>query len=243
MALKLGKIFGMFDKIDDIVYEPVKLFCDALRQPLNQLNLSNDKKIAEHSQQLKMELEQFEIDLELERKEREMRLTMEEQKIQEEINDMICKNDIANREQMIQLEMQYRQEMSTAAVKLANVIVTMETDARGKLMSLYAEKIKEYKNLQEEHLKDVQEAYKNLRELFPNSSDDTLIMQEILTQMRTIHEDKREFEKNLINDMNKVLGIIDDSVKEVTGLAAKYFQPAQPNQKALTQNVVDAIEG
>ena len=238
----VSKIFGMFDRIDDIIYEPLKLFCDALRQPLNQLNLSNEKKIAEHSQQLKMELDQFEINLELERKEKEMRLTREERIIQEEINDMIRKNDTANREQMVKFEIQFRQEMATAAVKLANVIVTLETDARDNLILLYTKKIKEYMNLQDEHLKDVQESYKNLRELFPNSSDDTLFMQEILTQMRIINEEKREFEKNLMNDMNNVLKIIDDSIKEVTGLATKYFQPAQQNQKALTQNIVDLIE-
>lgn len=238
----VSKIFGMFDRIDDIIYEPLKLFCDALRQPLNQLNLSNEKKIAEHSQQLKMELDQFEINLELERKEKEMRLTREERIIQEEINDMIRKNDTANREQMVQFEIQFRQEMATAAVNLANVIVTLETDARDNLILLYTKKIKEYMNLQDEHLKDVQESYKNLRELFPNSSDDTLFMQEILTQMRIINEEKREFEKNLMNDMNNVLKIIDDSIKEVTGLATKYFQPAQQNQKALTQNIVDLIE-
>ena len=28
----------------------------------------------------------------------------------------------------------------------------------------------------------------------------------------------------------------------MNGLAAKYFMPAEPNQKALTQNVVDAYE-
>ena len=98
MALKLGKILGMFDKIDDIVYEPIKLACDTLRQPLKQIDCHNEKKKAEHEQALQMQLKKFEVDLEMDRKEREMRLTVEEQKIQEEINNMVRTNDLAKRD-------------------------------------------------------------------------------------------------------------------------------------------------
>lgn len=33
------KFFGMFDKVDDIVYEPMKLVCDTLRQHIKQLDI------------------------------------------------------------------------------------------------------------------------------------------------------------------------------------------------------------
>jgi hypothetical protein len=37
--------FGMFDKVDDIIYEPIKMVCDALRQPLKQPKKSALNKI------------------------------------------------------------------------------------------------------------------------------------------------------------------------------------------------------
>ncbi len=54
-----GKIFGMFDKVDDIVYEPIKLVCDALRQPLKKVEAHNEKLKVEHDQELAMQLKQF----------------------------------------------------------------------------------------------------------------------------------------------------------------------------------------
>lgn len=243
MALKLGKIFGMFDKIDDIVYEPIKLACDALRQPLKQIDCHNEKKKTEHEQALKVQLEKFEVDLELDRKEREMRLTVEERKIEEEINNMVRMNDLAQREEMVQLEKKYRKEMAEAAAQLASVIANMEVETRSKILNLYTEKEKEYLDLQAKYKKDMFDTVACLKQTLPDGTGDAIIQQEVQTQLKVISERSQEFSKLMREDMAKVFGIIDDGMKEVTGLATKYFQPAQPNQKALTQNVVDAIEG
>lgn len=243
MALKLGKIFGMFDKIDDIVYEPIKLVCDALRQPLKQIDCNNEKKKAEHELALQMQLKKFEVDLELDRKERENRLTEEERKIEEEINNMVRANDLAKREEMVQLEMKYRKEMAAAAVQLANIIGNMQSETRSMILNLYTEKEKEYLDLQERYKRDMYRTVISLREMFPDGTGEVIIHQEVETQLKMIAERSHEFTKFMNEDRAKVLGTIDDSMKEITGLATKYFQPAQPNQKALTQNVVDAIEG
>lgn len=64
----IGKIFGMFDKVDDIVYEPVKLMCDALRQPLKQIDAHNEKSKAEHQQALEQQMKEFEANLEFRKK-------------------------------------------------------------------------------------------------------------------------------------------------------------------------------
>ena len=52
----IGKIFGMFDRVDDIIYEPVKLVCEALRQPLKQVDAHNEKSKAEHQQALEQQI-------------------------------------------------------------------------------------------------------------------------------------------------------------------------------------------
>ena len=49
----------MFDKVDDIVYEPVKLMCDALRQPLKQIDAHNEKSKAEHQQALEQQMKEL----------------------------------------------------------------------------------------------------------------------------------------------------------------------------------------
>lgn len=242
VAQVIGKIFGMFDKIDDIVYEPVKLVCDALRQPLKQIEANNEKVKAEHKQELEKQLKQFETDLELDKKRREMELSVEQRKMEEEINQMMLDNDLARREDMVQLEMKYRKEMAQAAAELAQIMANMQVETRGKIFALYKEKEKEYLDLQSKYKQEMFETVKSLKETFPDGTGDDIIKDEVRTQLKAIADRSAAFSQLVNEDMKKVFGIVDDGMKEITGLATKYFQPAQPNQPALTQNVVDAIE-
>ena len=236
----VGKIFGMFDKIDDIVYEPLKLVCDTLRQPLKQIDVYNDKKKAEHAQDLQKQLEQFEVDLALEKQRRENQLSIEQRKAEEEINQMILDNDLRRREEMVRLEMQYRKEMADAATQLAQIIANMEVDSRSKIIDLYREKEKDYLDLQFEYQTKMFDTVKNIKELLPNESGNEIIAVEIQTQLKMIAERSTAFTTLMNKDLENIFGIIDGSMKEITGLASKYFQPATPNQPALTQNIVDA---
>lgn len=237
----IGKIFGMFDKVDDIVYEPIKLVCDALRQPLKQVDVHNEKKKMDHEQELKKQLEKFEADLELDKKQREMQLSVDDRRMEEEINQMILDNDLQRREDMVQLEMKYRKEMAEAAAQLAQIIANMQVETRGKILTLYKEKTKEYLDLQEQHKKNMVDTVKNLREIFPDGTGEDIIKDEVQNQFKNIRECEMNFQKLMNKDLENVLGIIDSGMKEITGLATKYFKPAEPNQSALTQNVVDSI--
>lgn len=237
----IGKFLGMFDKVDDIVYEPIKLVCDTLRQPLKQVDVHNEKKKMDHEQELKMQLEKFEADLELDKKQREMQLSVDERQMEEEINQMILDNDLQRREDMVQLEMKYRKEMAEAAAQLAQIMANMQVETRGKILTLYAEKKKEYSDLQDKHRKQMFETVKNLREIFPDGTGEDIIKEEVKNQLKNITECSLNFTKLMDKDMENVFGIIDNGMKEITGLATKYFKPAEPKQPALTQNVVDSI--
>lgn len=238
----IGKIFGMFDKVDDIVYEPIKLVCDTLKQPLKQLDAHNEKKKAEHDQELVKQLKQFEVDLELDKKEREMQLSVDERRMEEEINQMILDNDLQRREDMVQLEMKYRKEMAEAAAQLAQIMANMQVETRSKILALYTEKEKEYLDLQDKYKKQMFDTVKSLRDTFPDGTGEDIIRDEVKTQLKNISERSAAFSKLMNEDMKNVFGIIDSGMQEITGLATKYFQPAEANQPALTQNVVDAIE-
>ena len=238
----IGKIFGMFDKVDDIVYEPIKLVCDTLRQPLKQLDAHNEKKKAEHDQELVKQLKQFEVDLELDKKQREMQLSVDERRMEEEINQMILDNDLQRREDMVQLEMKYRKEMAEAAAQLAQIMANMQVETRSKILALYTEKEKEYLDLQDKYKKQMFDTVKSLRDTFPDGTGEDISRDEVKTQLKNISERSAAFSKLMNEDMKKVFGIIDSGMQEITGLATKYFQPAEANQPALTQNVVDAIE-
>lgn len=235
----IRKIFGMFDKVDDIIYEPIKLMCDTVRQPLKQIDVHNDKKKMEHEQKLQMELKQFEVNLELDQEKREMQLSIEQRKLEEEINQMILDNDLRRREDMVQLEMKYRKEMAEAAAQLAQIMANMEVETRGKILMLYTEKEKEYLDLQTKYKQQMFDTIKSLREVFPDGSGEDIIKEETTTQLRNISERSIAFTRLMNKDMENVFGIIDSGMKEITGLATKYFKPTESNQPALTQNIID----
>ena len=238
----MGKIFGMFDKVDDIIYEPINLLCDILKQPLKQIDVHNQKKAAEHEQERAKQIKEFEVNLELDKKEREMKLSIEERKAAEEIDQMIRDNDLKRRENMVQLEMRYRQEMAEAAARLAEVMSNIEVETRGKILSLYAEKEKEYLDLQDKYRTQMFDTVKKLKEIFPDGTGEDIISEEIRTQLKNISERSVAFTKLMNEDMKNVFGVIDSGIQDIKGLATKYFQPAEPNQPALTQNVVNLIE-
>lgn len=238
----IGKIFGMFDKIDDIVYEPIKLVCDTLRQPIKQIDVHNERKKDEHDQELVKQLKQFEVDLELDKKQREIQLSVDERRMEEEINQMIQDNDLQRREEMVQLEMKYRKEMADAAAQLAQIMANMQVETRSKILVLYTEKEKEYLDLQDKYKKQMFDTVKSLRDTFPDGTGEDIIRDEVKTQLKNISERSAAFSKLMNEDMKNVFGIIDSGMQEITGLATKYFQPAEAKQPALTQNIVDTIE-
>ena len=165
-----------------------------------------------------------------------MELTVDQRKMEEEINQMVLDNDLARREDMVQLEMKYRKEMAQAAAQLAQIMANMQVETRSKILALYTEKEKEYLDLQAKYKKEMFETVKSLKETFPNGTGDDIIKDEVKTQLKNIADRSAAFSALMNKDMEKVFGIIDDGMKEITGLATKYFQPT------LNQNVVDSIE-
>lgn len=242
VAKVVGKIFGMFDKIDDIVYEPVKLVCDVLRQPLKQVEVHNEKSKAEHEQELKKQLQQFEADLEMSKKKQEMELSMEQRRLEEEINQRIIDNEVARRDEMVRLEMEYRKEMMAAAEQFQTMMVNLQHDTRSKLLALYNDNKVQYLEVQKQYKMDMFETVKELKELDDDGSNKEAINVYLMEQLKLLAQSSADFLKMLNTDFEKVVGQIDIQVTEIQGIATRYLTPALANERALTQNVVDAIE-
>ena len=107
---------------------------------------------------------------------------------------------------------------------------------------MYTEKEKEYLDLQDKYKKQMFDTVKSLREIFTDGTGEDIIKEEVKTQLKNISDRSSAFSKLMNEDMKNVFGIVDNGMQEITGLATKYFQPAESNQPALTQNMVDSIE-
>lgn len=239
---KKSDFLGMLDKIDDIIYEPIHLMCDALRQPLKQCDDNRDKKNKEHELELQKDMERFQMEMELERKDKEQKLSAEEQRMQIEIDKMLKDSDLQYKEKLAQIEKNFRIEMSESAGKLAKFMASTQAEVRKQVEDLYIEKTKEYLAIQNEHKKQLYEDVKAIKDIFPGGEGDDIIKDEIKTQMNDIVQQTREFQQMLNRDTENLLKMIDEQMREITGIATKYFQPVAPNQPALTQTIINQIE-
>lgn len=238
----LGQIFGMFDKVDDIILEPIKLLCDVLRQPLKQIDYYNDKNRTEQEQTLKIEYEHFQADLEQTIKDREMNRTLEQKRLEIEINEMILNNDILRREKMIKLEAHYREQMAKVATDIEKIMLSITESSRDKIFTLYDKHKTNYINIQQKYTDTVFSNVERMQKLFPGEASQKPIMDYMMKYIEQISEESTNFLSVLTTDMKNVLDIIDDSSKITMGIAGKYLTPTVPNSYAITENITKSIE-
>lgn len=210
------KLLGMFDKIDDIIYEPVKLFCDALRVPVTKQNNINN-------QMLEKELKEFEVNLELEKERRRMELSVDERRLHEEINQMILDNDLSRNEKMIEIEAKYREQMAKAASELTKIMASIQVESRDQIISLYTKKIKEYTEVQSDFEYKMYERIDKLKSMFPDGKADDKVLDLVIKQVDAISDRSTEFTKILNKDMENVFQIIDKNSAEMSNIVNRYL--------------------
>lgn len=233
MSIKFPNIIGF---MGDIVNEPIKLLCDSLRKKLDSHIKETE---AKNELERDKDLRGFIADLEMKQSRFNMELSAEERKLNAEIDNLIYDKELERRKQLIELEVSYRTKMTEAAQKLAQIMVDMEVNNRNKLLSLYMEKEKEYRLVQENYKRDMFKSIAEIKKLLPEELCNEVILDEIKIQL--MRERANNFNSLIMNDLQNVFGIVDQSIIEITGISKKYLEPPSSG-RALTEKVIDTIE-
>ena len=152
--------FGMFDKVDDIIYEPIKMVCDALRQPLKQMDAKNERKKMELNSQLDKEMQQMGLDLEVQRKRENA-----------EIDKMIADSKLERDEETLAVIEEYQKNMGSVAVEIGKAIGEMSIDLQAKAQDMVIEKSKRFRKEQVETLNEATQGIKEIRNMYPNEDE------------------------------------------------------------------------
>lgn len=235
MSMKYPNIIG---SISEIVNAPIKLLCDSLRKKLDSHIKETE---AKNEVNREKDLRDFIANLEMKQAKFHMELTVEERKLNAEIDNLLYDKDLDRRKQMIELEVSYRTKMTEVAQKLAQIMVELEVNNRNKLLSLYMEKEKEYRLVQENYKKDMFTTIAEIKKILPEELCNEVILDEIKIQLQSMRERADNFNSLIFNDLRNVFGIVDQSIIEITGISKKYLEP-QSSGRALTQKIVDTIE-
>jgi len=235
MSMKYPNIIG---SISEIVNAPIKLLCDSLRKKLDSHIKETE---AKNEVNREKDLRDFIANLEMKQAKFHMELSVEERKLNAEIDNLLYDKDLDRRKQMIELEVSYRTKMTEVAQKLAQIMVELEVNNRNKLLSLYMEKEKEYRLVQENYKKDMFTTIAEIKKFLPEELCNEVILDEIKIQLQSMRERADNFNSLIFNDLQNVFGIVDQSIIEITGISKKYLEP-QSSGRALTQKIVDTIE-
>jgi hypothetical protein len=233
--MKYPNIIG---SISEIVNAPIKLLCDSLRKKLDSHIKETE---AKNEVNREKDLRDFIANLEMKQAKFHMELSVEERKLNAEIDNLLYDKDLDRRKQMIELEVSYRTKMTEVAQKLAQIMVELEVNNRNKLLSLYMEKEKEYRLVQENYKKDMFTTIAEIKKFLPEELCNEVILDEIKIQLQSMRERADNFNSLIFNDLQNVFGIVDQSIIEITGISKKYLEP-QSSGRALTQKIVDTIE-
>lgn len=235
MSIKYPNIIG---SISEIVNAPIKLLCDSLRKKLDSHIKETE---AKNEVAREKDLREFIANLEMKQAKFNMELSVEERELNAEIDNLLYDKELNRRKQLIELEVSYRTKMTEVAQKLAQIMVELEVNNRNKLLSLYMEKEKEYRLVQENYKKDMFTTIAEIKKILPEELCNDVILDEIKIQLQSMRERADNFNSLIFNDLQNVFGIVDQSIIEITGISKKYLEP-QSSGRALTQKIVDTIE-
>lgn len=110
-------ILDMFDKLDDIVYEPVKMICNWAQEPLRALESKRKKDEARN-----------EMELEVEKQERLARLQADQRMWNAEVDAFIADSEIDRNKRIFEAMTEYRRLMEEDIKDIAYQISCMEID-------------------------------------------------------------------------------------------------------------------
>lgn len=167
----------MLDKIDDIIYEPIKLATDWAREPLNtrahkrEMESVRNTALAEaearnlekdHDAKLHRENSILEADLEVKRK-------TEVQRILTEIEELKKDKEFDRMKAVSDAIMQYQEHLTRLNVNAISAIGSMQLDLREKAQNLVYEKTVKYKELQDGAHEQAVEEIMRIEEKFANN--------------------------------------------------------------------------
>lgn len=222
----LVKLFKMFDKLDDIVYEPVKMICDVCRQPLKNADAANERKMKETEARLQQEMEKFEVDLDLKRKSGEMDIANTNRRINAEIDNMIAQNELERNSQVVEAIKKYQEDLGRVSVELANSIGKMSVELRERTQALVIEKTKEYVALQNEVQDRAANRLMEFDKQFPNGGRAKEIMENsVEKQLTSILDRTDEFMKSMNDDIANLQQNINEITAQAVKNTDKYLDP------------------
>lgn len=196
-------LLDFIDKLDDIIYEPVKVVCDYARAPLQVAEKYTDAKKKEFEDKLKKDMDTFEMELGIKQRRGMIEAEAYERMLNTEQDKII-----------LEAIKQYQIDMAEAATKIGNTLGTMNIELRAQAHNLIVEKTKSYKQIQDDAKLTARNELKQNMQDFPAGDPALDIMNDaVREQLSGIIRATNKFINDMADDLQTMCGNIDSLTK------------------------------
>lgn len=216
----------MFDKLDDIIYKPIETICEWAKEPLRR---SQAKREADKRNQ--------EANIEIEKERQKAIINADIRRWDEEINDLICSNEIKRNKKILDTITEYRRSMIEDAQNIADNLSRMQmalVEEAHELVLLMTEK---YKSLQDKAMKQCDEQLEEIQKRYPNNErvrikreDQVLNQVDDIIKVATMFISQLNNDIKEINEGNKIR--VDDATRQIDIMMNKYGNSIGNNYSA-----------
>lgn len=195
----------MFDKLDDIIYEPVKAICSWVTEPLNRFEDNRKKRDVTQQAEIEATEREQQVELEIRKEERIAKLEADERRWNAEIDDLVRMKEIERNKRILNAVIEYRRSMIEDAKSIANNLSHMEMSLSSEAHELVLKKTEEYEKLQEKALKQCDD---QLEEIGKKFADNKRIREKredmVLAQTEGIVNAAKAFISELNEDIKRI---------------------------------------
>ena len=234
-------ISDIFEKLDDIIYEPIHVLVSYVGEPLKWLE--NQRKVIEETAVIKKEtdlrikekkieqlIEQKKLEAELNARRESAKLENDIRKWDEEVNNLIADSEMERRDKLVESIKRYQLDLATASKDIVESIGKMSLELREKANNMVSEKTKEYIETQKDVKKQSWEEMREAKEMFADDAEMLkMVESQILNERASMIELTNDFIKELADDMKRLNENADKILAMSMETTKKYLDPIAKN--------------
>lgn len=239
--MSVTDIFGMFDKLDDIIYKPVEAICDWVEEPLKKWEHKRKMDANAQDAQAKENMRRLEAELEMEREQQAAELQAQSKRWDAEIQQMIAEQEDARRDKFVEALYNYQKQLASAYREIVNSVGEMSLELRRKANDLVLEKTQAYMEIQQKAKLQAKQELKEIKDEFFESDPETyhMLVNDIRQECHTMVDTAAQCIIELKEDLKRLNENSDILMREGLAAVNKYLQP-MANRMGVTTNIHNA---
>lgn len=220
----------MFDKLDDIVYEPVKVICEWAKEPLHKWERKHEIEKMQKTAELEAEAKKLEQELAQKAQRESAELDADIRRWNAEIDEMIADKEMERHDRLVESLKKYQLDLANAIMDIVENLNSMSIEIRKQAIDLITDKTKEFCDLKQDVRKQADARMAEIARLYANNERVRIRMEDsILDDMDQVITEANKLIHILAEDMKQLIANSDEMERIGWDTIQKYVSPLAQN--------------